>query len=348
VGLLAANLRNEVAQQLPTEAPDLFFIDIQPQQREPLAGLLAGYQGAELRQLLPSLRARVLRIAGRPATEANVAPGVAWTVSRDRGLTYAATMPAGSELLQGAWWPADYQGPPLLSVDEEIANGYRVGLGDTIAFNVLGRTIEARIANIRREVDWSGGRLDFLFVLNPGALAGAPHTFVASADVPAAEEADLLNRLATALPNVTPISLRDLIARAIEVLGRVELAVRIVAGLTLGGGVLALAGGIAAARERQRYETVLLKVLGARRPVLIRAFLVEYLVIGVAVALVGGFLGSLAAWLVVTQIMHLAWVSAPLVLAGVVLLTVGATLVVGAAGLWRLVGLPPAAVLRYG
>ena len=98
-----------------------------------------------------------------------------------------------------------------------------------------------------------------------------------------------------------------MVGRATEVLGRVELAVDIVAGLTLGGGILALAGGILAARQRQRYETVVLKVLGARRGVLLRAFLIEYLVIGLAVALVGGLLGSLAAWLVVTQLMTMPW-----------------------------------------
>jgi putative ABC transport system permease protein len=346
VGVLAANLRNEVALRLPSRAPALFMIDIQPQQRETLRGALAEVPGARLEQLLPSLRARVVRIDGRPVEEAQVAPNVAWTVRRDRGLTYAEALPEGSELAAGAWWPAGYEGPPLVSIDEEIAEGYGVGLGDTLTFNVLGRGIEARIASIRREVDWSGGRLDFLFVLDPATLAAAPHTFVASADVPVAGEARLLSLLAERLPNVTPVALRDVVGRATEVLRRVELAVNIVAGLTLGGGILALAGGILAARQRQRYETVVLKVLGARRRVLLEAFLVEYLVIGLAVAVVGGLLGSLAAWLVVTQAMILPWSPAPLALAGVLGLAVLAVLAVGALSLWRLIGLPAAPVLR--
>ena len=248
IAVLATNLRNEVALRLPTRAPAIYLIDVQPDQRQVLEDTLAEMPGARLDQLLPSLRARIVRIAGRPVAEVQVAPNVAWTVSRDRGFTYAATLPEGSELVEGSWWPADYQGPPQVSIDEEIAKGYGVGVGDTLTFNVLGRTIEAQIANIRREVDWSGGRLDFLFVVDPAALAGAPHTFVASADVAAADEARLLDLLATRLPNVTPIAIREVVARATEVLGRVELAVDIVAGLTLGGGILALAGGILAAR----------------------------------------------------------------------------------------------------
>jgi putative ABC transport system permease protein len=346
VAILAANLRNEIALRLPERAPALFLIDIQPQQRETLDATMAEVEGARLEQLLPSLRARVVRIAGRPVEQVKVADEVAWTVRRDRGFTYADRLPEGSELVAGQWWAPDHAGPPLVSIDEEVAQGYGVGVGDTLAFNVLGRTIETRIANIRREVDWSGGRLDFLFVVNPTALAGAPHTYVASADVPLAGEPRLLDLLTERLPNVTPIVLRDVVGRATEVLRRVELAVQVVAGLTLGGGVLALAGGILAARERQRYETVVLKVLGARRRVLLEAFLVEYLVIGAAVALVGGILGSLAAWTLVTQVMELPWSPAPAALVGVLLAAVAAVLAVGGAGLWRLVALPAAPVLR--
>lgn len=346
VAVLAANLQNEIALRLPERAPALFLIDIQPDQREPLAATLAGVPGARIEQLLPSLRARVVRIKGEPVETAQVGPEVAWTVSRDRGFTYADRLPEGSELVAGDWWASGYAGPPLVSIDEEIAAGYRVAIGDSLTFGVLGRTLETRVANIRREVDWSGGRLDFLFIVNPSALAGAPHTFVASADVPEAGEVRLLNLLTERLPNVTPIVLRDVVGRAAEVLGRVELAIQAVAGLTLGGGILALTGGILAARERQRYETVVLKVLGARRRVLLEAFLVEYLVIGAAVALVGGLLGTLAAWVVVTWVMALPFSPALLSLGLVLALAVLTVLAVGGAGLWRLVALSPAPVLR--
>ena len=346
VAVLASNLNDEIALRLPSRAPALYLIDIQPQQRDVLRTVLAETEGPRLEQLLPSLRARVVRIAGRPVAEVQVADNVAWTLRRDRGLTYAETVPDGTELVAGEWWSPDYTGPPLVSIDEEIAAGYDVKLGDTLTFNLLGRNLEARISSIRREVDWSGGRLDFLFILDPGAVAGAPHTFVAAVDVPAAAESDLLDRLATALPNVTPITVREVVARATEVLTRIELAVYVVAGFTLGGGILALIGGILAARERQRYETVVLKVLGARRAVLLRAFLIEYLVIGLAVALIGGFLGSLAAWVLITQVMTLPWSPAPVALLGVLTVSILGVVLVGGLSLRRLIRLPTAPALR--
>ena len=346
VAVLASNLDDEIALRLPSRAPSLYLIDIQPQQRDALRDVLAETEGARLEQLVSSLRARVVRIAGRPVAEAQVADNVAWTLRRDRGLSYAEQVPEGSALVAGEWWPAGYAGPPLVSIDEEIAAGYRVGLGDTLTFNLLGRNLETRIASIRRAVDWSGGRLDFLFILDPAAVAGAPHTFVAAADVPATAEADLLDRLAAALPNVTPISVREFVARATEVLTRIELAVYVVAGFTLAGGILALVGGILAARERQRYETVVLKVLGARRAVLLRAFLIEYLVIGLAVASIGGLLGSLAAWVLVAQVMAIGWSPAPGALLAVLGAAILAVVLVGGLSLRRLIGLPVAPILR--
>ena len=347
VAVLASNLNNEVALRLPTRAPALYLIDVQPQQRDDRwARSWPRCRAAAWSSSCPA--------CARGSCGSPVGPSPrsrSRTTSRGRSAaTGASPMPRPCRTAPRSWpaagGPPTMPGRPWSRSTRRSPPGYGVGLGDTLTFSVLGRNLEARIASIRREVDWSGGRLDFLFIVNPSALAGAPHTFVAAVDVPQAGETVLLDRLATRLPNVTPITLREVVGRATEVLGRVELAVDIVAGLTLGGGILALAGGILAARQRQRYETVVLKVLGARRGVLLRAFLIEYLVIGLAVALVGGLLGSLAAWLVVTQLMTIPWSPALLALLSVLAASVLAVVVVGGASLWRLIDLPAAPVLR--
>ena len=93
--------------------------------------------------------------------------------------------------MAGSWWPADYAGPPLVSIEDEVAEAYGVGIGDSLSFNVLGRVIEAKIASLRPEIDWSQGRLDFVFLFSPGVLEAAPHTFAAAVEVPQAQEAAL-------------------------------------------------------------------------------------------------------------------------------------------------------------
>jgi putative ABC transport system permease protein len=211
---------------------------------------------------------------------------------------------------------------------------------------VLGRVIEAEIASLRPEIDWSQGRLDFVFLFSPGVLDAAPHTYAAAVEVPAEREAALLDQMAAALPNVTPITIREVVERVGEVLGKVRIAVAVVGSVTLLSGILVLAGAVAAARRRHLYESVVLKVLGARRSDLLRIFLIEYLGLGVTAAIAGGVLGTLGAAVIVVGVMHLEWTFAPAVVLLVLILALAITLAAGFVGTWRLLGRSTAAVLR--
>lgn len=346
VGLLQANLTREIEARVAERAPSFVMIDIQPAQRDAFHALLGRFPGAVLLQEAPTLRARVVRIADTAADAAAVAENVQWTLRRDRGLSWRAEMPPGTELVAGQWWPADYQGPPLVSVEDEVARGYGVGVGDTLGFNVLGRVVEARIASLRKDIDWGSGRLDFVFILSPGAVDAAPHTWVAAVDLPAADGPRLVDALAAELPNVTPLEVGELARQVETTLDRISLAIRIVALVTLVSGALVLAGAVGAARRRHRFQSVMLKVLGARRADVVRSFLVEYTALCLAAAAVGVLIGAVAAWGVVVGLFHMGFTPAPATIAGVVLLAVAFGLGAGIAGLWRSLGQSAAAVLR--
>jgi putative ABC transport system permease protein len=343
VALLERNLAAEIQLGLPERAPSVFFVDIQRDQIEAFRELIGKFDGARLMQSAPLVRGRVVRIAGVPADQTGIEH---WSLRRDRGLSYAATQPEGAELVAGAWWPADYQGPPLVSVEDEVAEAYGVGIGDRLSFNVVGRIIEAEIASLRAEIDWAEARLDFVFIFSPGVLEAAPHSFAAAVEVPEDREPALLDAMADAFPNVTPISVREVVARVGEVMQKIGLAVGAVGAVTLLSGLLVLAGAVAAARRRHLYEAVVLKVLGARRVDLLQVFLIEYLGLGTAAALAGALLGSLGAFAVVVWVMDLPWIFAPGAVLTVAALALLLTLAAGFAGTWRLLGRPAAPVLR--
>jgi putative ABC transport system permease protein len=347
VALVEARLRDEVGRQLPQRAAALFLIDIQPDQRPTLKQLIASTPGAQLLQEAPVVRARVVEIAGKPVEDADVAEDVRWTVQRERALTWRIDPPEGG-LVAGAWWPADYSGPPLLSIEERVARGYQVGVGDTIAFNIFGRRIEAEIANIRPEVDWRQGRIDFVFILSPGVLDQAPATWIAALDLPIAAEAGFIDALAQQLPNITPIPMRDVVAQVSEVIARIGVALRIIALLAVLGGLLVLAGAIGASRRRHRYETVLYKILGATRREVTALFLAEYAVLGAAAALVALVLGTVGAWLVLTLLAGLSFAFAPLPVLAVLAFGIGLVLLAGLVGIRKAVGVPAARILSAG
>ena len=273
VGLLQFNLERELQAELPDRAPKLVFIDIQPSQVEPFEAAIESEESVQILQMAPVLRARITSIKGVPVDQAKVAENVRWTVRRDRGLTYQAEQPGHTELTQGEWWPHDYSGSPLVSVDAEVADGYGVEIGDKLAFNVLGREIEAEIANIREEIDWSRGRLDFVFILSPGVIEQAPHTTVAAIDMPKDRIDPLIQAMAKEFPNVTPIQIGDAIERVGEILSKIATAIRIVAVVTLATGILVLASAVVASRRQHIRRAVLFKVLGSRRADILRLLL---------------------------------------------------------------------------
>jgi putative ABC transport system permease protein len=343
--LVQGNIAATLDKELPERAPSFFFIDIQPDEVAAFDALLAGFAGASDVERVPSLRGRLVKLNGVPVEEARVAPEAQWAVRSERGLTYSPTVPGGSHVVEGAWWPRDYQGPPLVSFDADLARGMSLSVGDTLTVNVLGRDVMARIANLRT-IDWTSLRINYALVFSPGSFAGAPETHIATARVPPDREAALETAVTDRFPNISAIPVKDALQAVAQMVASVAVALQVTAAIALAAASLVLAGALAASRRRRLYEAVVLKVLGATRLDLLKAFLLEYGLMGLLAAAVAGALGTLAAYLVLTQVMRTGWVFLP----GPVILSAGValslTLVLGYAGTWRALGAPAASYLR--
>ena len=345
LSLVEGNIALTLDKDLPQRAPSFFFIDIQPDEVAGFDQLLKGFPDATDVEQVPSLRGRLVKLKGVPVEQAEVAPEARWAVRSERGLTYAPAVPAGSHVVEGSWWPADYQGPPLVSFDADLARGMGLKLGDTLTVNVLGREVTATIANLRA-IDWISLRINYALVFSPGTFAGAPETFIATARVPPAREAALQKAVTDRFANISAIPVKDALQAVSQMVAQVAVALQVTAAIALAAAGLVLAGALAASRRRRLYEAVVLKVLGATRGDLVRAFLLEYGLLGLLAAAVASLLGTLAAYLVLTQVMRTEWVFLP----GAVALSAGValalTLVLGYVGTWRALGASPATYLR--
>jgi putative ABC transport system permease protein len=345
IALIEGNISATLDERLPEEAPSFFFIDIQPDQVEDFDRIIA--QTPQVTQVarVASLRGRITRINGVPVEQAVVAPEAQWTIQSERGLTYSATPPKGSRLVAGEWWPKDYQGPPLVSMDVEIARGMGLKLGETITVNVLGRDVTATIASLR-EIDWTSLGINFVMIFSPSMLEAAPQTHIATARVPPGGEAALERAVTDRFPNVSAIAVKDALAAISTIIAAIATALRATAAITLIAGTLVLAGAVAAGHHRRVYEAVVLKVLGATRSDVTRAFLIEYGILGLATAAIAAILGTLAAYLVLTRVMHQDWIFLPLVVAATALIATVLTLAIGYAGTWKALGAKAAPFLR--
>lgn len=313
VALIEGNIRREVLQQMPANAPSFFFVDIQNDQLARFESLVKAQPGFTDMQEVPSLRARIVAVNGVPADQVQATPDTAWALRGDRGLTYAAKPPTGTRIVAGQWWPPDYDGPPLVSFDAGLAKGWHVGIGDTIRVNVLGRDIDLKIASLR-EIAWQTLSINFFMVASPGLLAHAPHTHIATVRVAEADQGALLRAVTDALPNVTGILVRDVLSTLAGLLGKVSAALATTGLLTLGAGALVLVSAVAAGQRRRTQEAAVLKTLGASRRQIRAAWLVEFGSLGLTAGVLAGVVGTAASWAVMHYILHTDWVFLPVTL----------------------------------
>jgi putative ABC transport system permease protein len=346
VSLVEASLTEEVEGRLAEAAPSFFFIDIQPDEAVPFAALVQQSPGVSDFTSVPNLRGRIARIKDVPAAQANVDPDRRQLVDSERGLTYADAVPRGSRIVAGEWWPKDYAGPPLVSLDQGLAEGLHLKLGDSISVDIAGREITGTLANLR-QIDWTSLGINFFMVFSPGVLDGAPQTRIATVrvDTPAHEEA-LSKAVGDRFPNVSAVRVRDELERVRTLLAGLSALVEATAAISIASGLLVLSGAVAAGHRRRVYDAVVLKVLGATRPMLLRGYLIEYGALGAATALLAVVLGTVAAWLVVVKVMRADWSFAAGPVALTVLGGIGLTLLVALGGTWRALGARAVVQLR--
>ncbi|MCU0906658.1 MAG: ABC transporter permease, partial [Rhodobacteraceae bacterium] len=292
VGQIDANLRGAIARDLPEVAPSFFVVDIQNDQLEGFRARLDADPLVTKVDSAPMLRGIITRINGRPAAEV---AGDHWVIRGDRGVTYSPAPPPDTRVTQGAWWPADYAGPPQISFAEEEALEIGLKLGDRLTVNILGRDIEAEVTSFR-VVDFSTAGIGFVMAMNPSALAGAPHTHIATIYADPAGDAALLRDLGDAYPNITLIRVKDAIDRVTEVLGAIAAATTYGALATLLTGFIVLIGAAAAGVRARTYEAAVLKTLGATRGTILASFALRSGMMGLAAGAVAILAGGLAGW----------------------------------------------------
>ena len=345
VALLEGNVRQAVTQSLPEEAPGFYFIDIQPEQVEEFDALVKSTAGVNELRRVPMMRGRITAVNGTPPSELEIPSEIKWVFRSDRGLTWSAEMPENTKLVDGNWWPEDYNGKPLVSLDQAVAEGLGLTIGDNLTINLLGRPVDVEIANLRK-IDWGGLEINFVMVFSPGLMSKAPQTHIATVKaLPEIEDA-LEIKVTDQFSNVSSIRVKEALEAATELLSHVALALSVIAVVALLAGTLVLGGAVAAGHRRRVYDSVVLKVLGASRRSLAATFFLEFGMLGLISAMVAVVIGGAASWAITVYILRLEFTLLTEVVLLTPLLALLATLVCGYAGTWSALRQRPAALLR--
>jgi len=308
---LQASLLGEFSVQVDAGAPDMFLLDVQRPQVDGVRAFLGDRsRGVGEFQLIPVLRARVIGVAGRETTldSPEAVRESRMSIGREFTITYRDHLEANERIVAGAFW----RGPsaePEVSVEQDLATRARLHVGDTIRFDILGRTVTSTITSIR-DVEWRESRNGgFVFVFRPGVLDQAPQTYVAPMKGPAAptDRARFQHDLVERFPNVSVIDFHEILETIRDVMSKVTLAITVVGGLVLFSGVLILIGAVAMTKFQRVYEAAVFKTLGANTRTITRMLLFEYGVLGSLAGTIGSLGAVVLTWGVSKYALEIPW-----------------------------------------
>ena len=323
VRALQSNLLEEFSVSLDKSGPDMFLIDIQQDQVDRVRAFLEERQApnAPAPRLIPTLRARVTGIKGGSGDLEDIAAVRGRGLRREFVITYRDHLESNETLMKGEFWTG--KGPlphdaaeHEVSIERSIHERSRVNVGDVMRFDVLGRTIQARVTSIR-DVEWEDSRNGgFMFVFRPGPLSEAPHTYIGIIRAPeaTADRAAMQHALVTAYPNVSAIDVREVIASVQGVIDNVTLAVTVVGGIALFGGVLILVGAVAMTKFQRIYEAAILRTLGAGTRTLTSMLAAEYTTLGLLAGIIGAAGAVILSWAVCRYVFEIEWVPTPVLM----------------------------------
>ena len=286
-------------------APNNFLINIQPHERGSIAEIFQS-GGIAVPKFVPMVRARMQTINGEDVKtrEYPVEDGE-WMANREQNLTWAETISASNELVDGEWWPIDYDGEPLVSLEEEAAMELGVELGDRLQYLVAGQEIVATVSSFRR-VDWDSFQPNFFMVFSPGALDGYPSTFVAGVKV-GDERKNVLLSLVRKHPTVSVIDIDTILEQITSIIDKASLAVQAVFVFTLAAGIAVLFAAVQSTIDERRFESAMLRALGVRRRTVLSGVLTEFAALGFAAGVLASAGASILAAIVATQLFELEY-----------------------------------------
>ena len=342
---IQTSLDAEIERAVPQRAPSQFVLDIPSESRDAFSALVKREAPEAKLNIVPSLRGTITAYGNTRVADLKTLPEGAWFLRGERGVTYSAVLPEGSDLIAGQWWPKDYAGPPLVSLDREAAAILKVGVGDSMTISILGREIEARIASLR-QVNWDTLGFNYILVFSPNTLAAAPHSLTATIDMEPKHEGQVSRALLGAFPSASIIAVSEVVGQVRTILDQMATAILLSASVTILAGIAVLVGAIAASRQARSYDSVILKTLGATRRQILAAQALEYALLALTLAALALALGGLAAWYVITGVFEFGWAPDWSIVAATLGLGALLTLGIGLLGSLPVLSVRPAQALR--
>jgi len=345
IALIEHNLLREIKDRVGGEAPSFFFLDIQKDQHDEFKNYLKAREGVLSYRTVPNLRGRVTHIKSIEARKAQVKSEGKWILRGDKGITFTHILPANNIITAGSWWPENYDGPPQVSISKNMADSMALDIGNEITVNILGRDFTMPVSSVR-DFNWGNFGINYVMMIDPNTLKSAPFNYVGTAKTLIQDETAIYKELTRKFPSISVVRMTDMLSNALALLAKISGAIDVMAAITIISGIIVLAGAIASGHKSRIYDAAVLKVVGATRYDILKAYLIEFILLGALTGAIAIILGSLAAYSVINFVMKMSWQLPLEIPVSTVMLSVLVTLAFGMVSIWLAMSARPARVLR--
>ena len=332
--------------RLPKDPPNYFFVNIPGAERMAFQQLLTE-QGAKLSRVSPMIRGRLITINGSPVSGQRFtdARGEGFA-TREQNLSWSEELGAGNKVTEGHWFSPAEHGQPLVSVASDFREALHLKLGDKLNFDVAGEKVDVTISSFR-DVQWDSMQPNFFLMFAPGLLDGAAGTWMASA-VYRPEDPARVATVVRRFPGVSIFDVDQLITQVRSIIDKAVVAVQSVFLFTLLAGVVVLLAAVQATRDERRYESAMLRTLGAARRTVLAGVLLEFALLGLVAGVIAAAGAATGGALIATRMLEIPYRVDPLLwitggLAGAALVCVAGWLATRTA-----LNPPPMQILRQG
>jgi putative ABC transport system permease protein len=318
--LIEQNLDASFIQSYPEDAPNVFFLDIQPSQQEEFSDALGMPT-----EYYPIIRAKIVSVNGEKINRQQERKRRGDNLARTFNLTYRnyllddEVVTKGERLYQKSW------GDLQVSVMDTVADSNDMKIGDRLTFKIQGVPLRARIASIRSRTKESI-RPFFYFVFPDKTLRDAPQTIFTAVRVPKAQISSLQTKIVEKFPNVSILDTTELLTIFTGLVKKLSLIIRFFAAFSMVAGILIILSSILATRYSRIQEAVYYKILGAKSNFVVKVFTLENLILGLVSAILALLISQAGSWLICVKVMNISY--KPFIFEGIILIIVTVMLVV--------------------
>jgi putative ABC transport system permease protein len=295
--------------------------------------------------MFPMVRARITAVNSRPSETIKLhGDSGRGFLEREQNLTWSERLMDDNQLIAGSWWtPAD-TGKPLVSISTEYQEALQLKVGDKLSFDIAGEALTVEVASVRK-IRWDSFRPNFFLVFPPGLLDGAAGTYMTSVFLTPAQRPALVD-LVRQFPTISVFDVDAILKQIRSIMDRASLAVQYVFLFTLAAGVVVLLAAVQSTRDERRYESAMLRTLGASRGTVLQGVAAEFSALGFLSGTLAAFGATAVGWVLARRLFSLQYTLDPWVW---VLGLVCGTVLVGLSGTLatrRVVNTPPIVTLR--